>query len=92
LSLGRVAELADALASGASGRKVVGVQVPPRPPRLGLRPALTRTGAAVRLNFPHLRGRVGLDMIASQTFDGRIQLVEYVPRLLDGPPGVSADA
>lgn len=29
---------------------------------------------------------VGLDMIASQTFDGRIQLVEYVPRLLDGPP------
>src|ERR671918_1182467 len=31
LSLGRVAELADALASGASGRKVVGVQVPPRP-------------------------------------------------------------
>jgi dihydrofolate reductase len=34
---------------------------------------------------------VGLDMIASQTFDGRIQLVEYVPRLLDGPPGASAD-
>src|SRR5215207_2742052 len=32
LSLGRVAELADALASGASGRKVVGVQIPPRPP------------------------------------------------------------
>src|SRR4029453_7084442 len=31
LSLGRVAELADALASGASGRKVVGGQVPPRP-------------------------------------------------------------
>ena len=35
---------------------------------------------------------VGLDMIASQTFDGRIQLVEYIPRLLDGPPGVPADA
>jgi dihydrofolate reductase len=34
---------------------------------------------------------VGLDMTASQTFDGRIQLVEYVPRLLDGPPGVSSD-
>ena len=29
----RVAELADALASGASDRKVVGVQVPPRAPR-----------------------------------------------------------
>ena len=34
---------------------------------------------------------VGLDMVASRTFDGRIQLVEYVPRLLDGPPGTSAD-
>jgi dihydrofolate reductase len=35
---------------------------------------------------------VGLDMTASRTFDGRIQLVEYVPRLLDGPPAPSADA
>src|SRR5690606_41252038 len=39
LSLGRVAELADALASGASDRKVVGVQVPPRPPSDGFRPS-----------------------------------------------------
>ena len=31
-SLGRVAELADAQASGACVRKDVGVQVPPRPP------------------------------------------------------------
>ena len=30
LSLARVAELVDALASGASDRKIVGVQVPPR--------------------------------------------------------------
>ena len=30
---------------------------------------------------------VGLDMINSRTFDGRIQLVEYTPRVLDGPPG-----
>jgi dihydrofolate reductase len=29
---------------------------------------------------------VALDMVDSRTFDGRIQLVEYVPRLLDGPP------
>lgn len=29
---------------------------------------------------------VALDMIASRTFDGRIQLLEYVPRVLDGPP------
>ncbi len=30
--VGRVAELVDALASGASGRKAMRVQVPPRPP------------------------------------------------------------
>jgi dihydrofolate reductase len=30
---------------------------------------------------------VALDMIASRTFDGRIQLVEYRPTVLGGPPG-----
>jgi hypothetical protein len=30
---------------------------------------------------------VALDMIASRTFDGRIQLLEYVPTVLTGPPG-----
>jgi dihydrofolate reductase len=29
---------------------------------------------------------VALDMTSSRTFDGRIQLLEYVPRLLAGPP------
>ena len=29
---------------------------------------------------------VALDMTDSRTFDGRIQLLEYVPRVLDGPP------
>jgi dihydrofolate reductase len=29
---------------------------------------------------------VGLEMINSRTFDGRIQLLEYVPTLLTGPP------
>jgi dihydrofolate reductase len=28
---------------------------------------------------------VALDMISSRTFDGRIQLLEYVPRVLPGP-------
>lgn len=49
--------------------------------------------------FPVITGRTGhdriydgypdvaLDMIASRTFDGRLQLLEYVPRVLDGPPG-----
>lgn len=30
---------------------------------------------------------VALEMISSRTFDGRIQLLEYVPRVLAGPPG-----
>lgn len=30
---------------------------------------------------------VALDMISSRTFDGRTQLLEYVPTILAGPPG-----
>jgi len=30
---------------------------------------------------------VALDLIASQTFDSQIQLLEYVPTVLTGPPG-----
>ena len=30
---------------------------------------------------------IALDMISSRTFDGRIQLLEYVPAVLTGPPG-----
>jgi len=44
------------------------------------------TGATGRERIYDGYPDVGLDMIASRTFDGRIQLVEYVPRLLDGPP------
>ena len=29
---------------------------------------------------------VALDMIGSRTFDGRIQLLEYAPTVLSGPP------
>jgi dihydrofolate reductase len=36
---------------------------------------------------------VALDMVASRTFDGRLQLLEYVPTVLTGPPGTTkADA
>jgi dihydrofolate reductase len=36
---------------------------------------------------------VSLDMVSSRTFDGRIQLLEYVPTVLAGPPGTTkADA
>jgi len=31
---------------------------------------------------------VALDMTASRTFDGRLQLLEYAPRVLTGPPGM----
>ncbi|MDQ6778069.1 MAG: dihydrofolate reductase family protein, partial [Actinomycetota bacterium] len=29
---------------------------------------------------------VSLEMVASRTFDGRLQLLEYVPKVLTGPP------
>jgi hypothetical protein len=35
---------------------------------------------------------VALDMIDHRTFDGRIQLLEYVPRVLTGPPGTSSSS
>jgi dihydrofolate reductase len=50
--------------------------------------------------FPVITGRTGrdriydglpdlsLDMVASQTFDGRLQMLEYVPTVLAGPPTV----
>jgi hypothetical protein len=33
---------------------------------------------------------IALEMISSRTFDGRIQLLEYVPTIVAGPPGTSA--
>ena len=33
---------------------------------------------------------VALEMISSRTFDGRIQLLEYVPTVLAGPPAAAA--
>jgi hypothetical protein len=31
-------------------------------------------------------------MISSRTFDGRIQLLEYIPTILTGPPGTNPAA
>jgi dihydrofolate reductase len=51
--------------------------------------------------FPVITGRTGqeriydgypdvsLEMVDSRTFDGRLQLLEYVPTVIDGPPGRS---
>ena len=33
---------------------------------------------------------VGLELVASRTFDGRLQLLEYVPTVLTGPPSSGA--
>jgi dihydrofolate reductase len=30
---------------------------------------------------------IALELVDSRTFDGRLQLLEYVPTVLDGPPG-----
>ena len=31
---------------------------------------------------------IALDLLETRTFDGRLQLLEYAPTVLDGPPGV----
>jgi RibD C-terminal domain len=33
-----------------------------------------------------------LDLVESRTFDGGLQLLEYVPTVLDGPPGTTGAA
>jgi dihydrofolate reductase len=33
---------------------------------------------------------VALELVAHRTFDGRLQLLDYVPTVLDGPPGDNA--
>ena len=47
------------------------------------------TGASGRERIYDGYPDVALDMIGSRTFDGRIQLVEYVPTILAGPPGTN---
>ena len=34
---------------------------------------------------------ISLDMVSSRTFDDRLQLLEYVPTVLAGPPGTDRD-
>jgi dihydrofolate reductase len=53
--------------------------------RLVVFPVITGTTGRERIydGYPD----VSLDMVASQTFDGRLQLLEYIPAVLTGPPG-----
>ncbi len=55
--------------------------------RVVMFPVITGATGRERINdgYPD----VALDITDSRTFDGQIQLVEYVPRVLDGPPGMS---
>jgi dihydrofolate reductase len=55
--------------------------------RVVMFPVITGATGAERIydGYPD----VALEMVDSRTFDGQIQLVEYVPRVLDGPPGTS---
>ena len=70
---------------------------------LSLCGSLLRAGVVDRFRvvvFPVITGATGkdrifdgypdiaLDLVESRTFDGRLQLLEYVPTVLDGPPGV----
>ena len=48
------------------------------------------TGATGRERIYDGYPDVALDMTDSRTFDGRIQLLEYVPSVLDGPPTTNA--
>ena len=55
--------------------------------RVVIFPVITGATGAERIyvGYP----AVALEMVASRTFDGRIQLLEYLPRVLSGPPGVT---
>jgi dihydrofolate reductase len=55
--------------------------------RVGVFPVITGNTGRDRIydGYPD----VALDMISSRTFDGRIQLLEYVPTILTGPPGTN---
>ena len=80
-------------ADGASGLRTIG--------SLTLCRSLLEAGLVDRFRvvvFPVITGSTGreriydgypdvaLDLIASRTFDGRLQLLEYVPHVLAGPP------
>ncbi|MFD0773411.1 dihydrofolate reductase family protein [Streptomonospora algeriensis] len=45
------------------------------------------TGATGRERIFDAYPDIALDLVDSRTFDGRLQLLEYVPTVLEGPPG-----
>jgi dihydrofolate reductase len=53
--------------------------------RVGIFPVITGATGMERIfdDYPDVR----LELVEARTFDGRIQLLEYIPTVLDGPPG-----
>jgi len=91
-----VTAVADMKANGTVSMRTLG--------SLTLCRSLLRAGLVDRFRvcvFPVITGSTGrerihdgypdvaLDMISSRTFNGRIQLLEYAPRVLDGPPNAT---
>jgi dihydrofolate reductase len=91
-----VAAVADMKANGTVSMRTIGSPTLCR--------SLLRAGLVDRFRvcvFPVITGSTGreriydgypdvaLDMISSRTFDGRIQQLEYAPRVLDGPPNAT---
>ncbi len=91
-----VAAVTDMKANGTVSMRTIG--------SLTLCRSLLRAGLVDRFRvsvFPVITGSTGrerlydgypdvaLDLINSRTFDGRIQLLEYVPRVIDGPPNAT---
>jgi dihydrofolate reductase len=58
--------------------------------RVGVFPVITGSTGRERIydGYPD----VALDMVASRTFDNRIQLLEYVPTVLTSPPGTAPNS
>lgn len=58
--------------------------------RVGIFPVITGATGSERIydGYPD----VALDMISSKTFDGRILMLEYKPRVLSGPPGENSSS
>ena len=50
------------------------------------------TGSTGKENIYEGYPDVMMEMVDSRTFDGRLQLLEYVPTVLDGPPGTDPPA
>jgi dihydrofolate reductase len=91
-----VAAVRDMKANGSTSMRTMG--------SLALCRSLLEAGLVDRFRvvvFPVITGSTGseriydgypdvaLEMISSRTFDGRLQLLEYVPTILTGPPATS---